>query len=168
MTSLKKIESCVVDGLESHLLQQMGKRVSVVMANQTGKIPQYPYISYTIISPIDANAKGWCQNADGGLYRQLTQVWSFTVQADTIDVADSVMQCCFEWFDALGYLYLSDNGIAVERILNIGNRDTMLTIEYEYRRGFDVRIAFLYKISAETATKTETIERASFDGVFHE
>ena len=124
MTSLKKIESCVVDGLESHLLQQMGKRVSVVMANQTGKIPQYPYISYTIISPIDANAKGWCQNADGGLYRQLTQVWSF--------------------------------------------RDTMLTIEYEYRRGFDVRIAFLYKISAETATKTETIERASFDGVFHE
>ena len=42
--------------------------------------------------------------------------------------------------------------------MNVSNRDNMVTIEYEHRRGFDVRLSIMHKIDAELAEPSETIE----------
>lgn len=165
MTDVKAIEIAIVDGLEAHLSGRFGRRVTGTIANTTAHVPSYPYFAYTITTPVDANAKGWCRGSDGSLYRQLTQVWSLTFCSDQNDAADEIAQYAFEWFDTLGATYLSDHGAAIERILNFGNRDNMFTIEYEYRRGFDVRVSYMHVISAAQAqAETQRIEIADVAG----
>ena len=39
------------------------------------------------------------------------------------------------WFESA--VYLKDKNISITGIGGINNRDNMLTIEYEYRKGFD-------------------------------
>lgn len=166
MTDVKTAEFAVVDGLEAYLTARYGHRVAGTLANTTEHIPPYPYFAYTITTPADGNAKGWCRGSDGSLYRQLTQVWSITFCSDRNDAADEIAQYAFEWFDALGTTYLSDHGYAVERILNFGNRDNLVTIEYEYRRGFDIRLSYMHVIPAAIAGEgAELIETANTTGV---
>ena len=43
-----------------------------------------------------------------------------------------------EWLERVGNLYLNDNNIIVQSVGNVSNRDNVLTMEYEYKHGFDV------------------------------
>lgn len=55
---------------------------TVVLANQTAPMPPYPYISYTIITPVRAVGGTYCDQKSGVLYQPMEQTWSFTVQSD--------------------------------------------------------------------------------------
>ena len=36
-----------------------------------------------------------------------------------------------------GICYLNDNGVIIQRVGEITNRDNLISIEYEYKNGFD-------------------------------
>lgn len=97
----------------------------------------YPYGSYTIVTPKSENKGTYGEYEDGKARKPFTQNWSLTFQSD--DEAESVNLACkaCEWLDYVGKEYLNDNGVIIQSVGAVRNRDNMLTIEYEYRNGFD-------------------------------
>lgn len=153
MINIRDTEIIIVNSLQKWLKIQ-GYECPVIRSNQTAPIPKYPYISYTITTPVVSDAKGYSISKDGTRYKSLVQVWSFTVQSDDDEEANNVALQAYDWFAAVGNLYLSDNGIVPQRVRNVSNRDNLLTIEYEYRRGFDVDFLLMHEIP-DSAFSTE-------------
>ena len=62
------------------------------------------------------------------------------------------------WFDNIGTTYLNDYNVIVEAVGGVTNRDNFITIDYEYRKGFDVTFWLLDVVEDATTETTETIE----------
>lgn len=126
----------------------------VVKSNLAGgPIPEYPYISFTILNT--DTRKGTYSVTEGSRYISLTQTWSFTVQGDKDNKAQLAAMKAKDWLEETGRTALYDNGIVVQSVGAITNRDTLLTIEYEYRKGFDAILSIMSRIEGQ---KEETIE----------
>lgn len=119
------------------------------MGDQTGDMPEYPFVTYKLISPYletGGGNDGVAAAHDGVLLtreKSIEQVFSFT--AHDLD-ADVAYQTCFntiDYFDFVGRDPLREEGIVVVGFSNVQNRDTFLTIDYERRVGVDVRIRVL-------------------------
>ena len=150
---IKQNESVIVNGLQEYL------GCPVILANQHSPAPKYPYVSFTNIAPIKANNGTFCTNFDGHYHKAVKQTWSFTVQSDNDSECSEIVSKAFDWFSLVGIDYLSDNQIYVERLEDIRNRDNLITIQYEYRRGFDV----VFVINDEIDLNFETIESITLD-----
>lgn len=160
MTNQANIERAIINGLQIYL-QSKNYECPVILANQTAPIPPYPYISFTITTPVGADMKGYSISDNGTRYKSLTQTWSFTVQSDDDMQALAVAMQAYDWFTLAGNTFLSDNDVVVQRVHNISNRDNLLSIEYEYRRGFDVEFLLIHtleKADCETAGYINTAE----------
>lgn len=151
MIDFDAIRKTVVKGLKDYL------NISVIRSNQTGELPSYPYLSYTITTPLSANNGTWGKYEDGTDRKPVTQTWSLTVQSDDMREAMELTIKAHEWFDHVGRAYLNDNDVIVQSITGVSNRDNMLTIEYEYRNGFDVVFWMLNEVENVTEA-TGTIE----------
>lgn len=159
MINLRQNEILIVNGLQEWLAGK-GYNASVIMANQTTPIPAYPYIAYTVTTPVVADMKTYGILSTGTRIKPITQRWSFTVQSGDATEADNVVMTAYDWFVLAGNTYLSDNGIVVKRVENITNRDNLVSIEYEYRRGFDVEFLLLNEISKADSEQAGYIETA--------
>lgn len=160
MIKYRENEILIVDGLQNYL-KSKGYNCPVIMANQTAPTPPYPYIAYTVITPVSANMKGYSVANDGMRYKSMVQTWSFTAQSNDDVEAFNVTMLAYDWFALTGNTYLSDNNIVAQRVGNITNRDNLLTIEYEHRYGFDVDFLLLHtleKADCETAGYIETAD----------
>lgn len=160
MIDYRAIETLIVDGLTAHLTSK-GYNCPVIMANQTSPTPDYPYIAYTVTVPVAANMKGYSIAADGTRYKPIAQTWSFTAQSDDDVEAVNVAMEAYDWFALAGNTYLSDNNIIAQRVGNISNRDNLISIEYEYRQGFDVEFLLMHTLDSaecETAGFIETAQ----------
>lgn len=122
---------------------------TVVMANQTTAVPDRPYISFTITTPIVANGGTYGRYADYTERKPIKQIWSFTTQTENADEALRLAVAAYDWFDNLGKDYLFAEDVIVERLSNITNRDTLITSAYEYRCGFDVTFTFMSIVKPE-------------------
>lgn len=145
MLDITAIRKNIVEGLSQYL------SLRVIRSNQTGEPPAYPYLSYTITILESANNGTWGEYEDGIDRKPVTQTWSITVQSDDVSEAMEYTMKAREWFEHVGRKYLSDNDIIVQSVGSIGNRDNMLTIEYEYRNGFDVVLWFLSEVENPNA-----------------
>lgn len=127
----------VTEGMKQAL---SGERTcEIVKSNITTRAPPYPYVSYTVTSRRNP-AGGTDGRLSVGVYvKNYTQVWSVTVQSDRDEEAGRIAGKLHAWFQRTGRLYLCDNGITVQSVEPVGNRDHLLTVRYEYRRGFDVK-----------------------------
>lgn len=132
MIDLDTIRAAIVKGLRSYL------DIPVIRSNQTGDPPSYPYLSYSIMNLTSANNGTWGKYDDGKDRKPITQTWSLTVQSDNALEATSLTMKAHEWLDHVGTVCLNDSGVIVQSLSDISNRDNMITIEYEYRNGFDV------------------------------
>ena len=160
MIKYRENEILIVDGLQN-FLKSKGYNCPVIMANQTAPTPPYPYIAYTIITPVSANMKGYSVANDGMRYKSMVQTWSFTAQSNDDVEAFDVLMLAYNWFALIGNTHLSDNNIVAQRVGGITNRDNLLTIEYEHRYGFDVDFLLLHtleKADCETAGYIETAD----------
>lgn len=156
MVELRNQEIIVVDGLQKYL------NCLVIRANQTAPVPDYPYISYTVITPMGSNNGTWGKYEDGKDRKPYTQTWSFTVQSDDhIESVDLAIKAR-DWLDHVGTVYLNDNHVIVQQVGNITNRDNLLTIEYEYRNGFDVEF-WLFSEVDDTTDQIGTIDEVVID-----
>lgn len=160
MIDFRTIEETIRASLENWL-RSKGFTCPVILANQASPSPPYPYLSYTVTTPQNANMKQYSVSADGTRYKPLVQTWSFTVQsADNAEALEIALQA-HDWFELIGNTYLSDNGIVAQRVGSISNRDNMISIQYEYRRGFDVDFLLMFTISGEDSETAGYIETAT-------
>jgi len=155
----KAKKDVIVNSLQEWL-KQKGYTCPVVLANQVTPVPEYPYISFTVINPIVENRKGYSVTG-GTRFKPLSQIWSFTVQSDKNTESVEIALHAYDWFASAGLEYLGDNGIAVQRIGNINNRDNLLSIEYEYRNGFDVTFSIISTVDDTTGVIEEAIITAN-------
>lgn len=150
MINYGKIRNTVVDLLKRHT------GVEVVLANQAAHIPKYPYISFTVTSPIIANTGTYGRYDDGFDRKPVKQVWSITAQAESTDEAAIIAQKAYDFFDRFHDI-LAEYEIVVVRLGNINNRDNFLTVNYEYRCGFDVTFGFMNEINHSELNDGEII-----------
>lgn len=140
MINLREIEINIVEGLQKELL------CCVIRANQTAPAPPYPYVSYTVTSPVISNKGTYGLYDDGVERKPVKQIWSFTAQSDDSTESMTLALKVQNWFDRKGRVYLKDNFIVVRNVSEISNRDNLLTIEYEYRNGIDVTFSLMDEI----------------------
>ena len=152
MINQRQIETTIVNGLQEAL------GCPVIRQNQTAPIPDYPYVSYLISTPRVANNGTYGYYGNDSYAKPFSQVWSFTVQSDDCTESQDLAAKAHEWFELTNGNYLDDNNIVVERLMNITSRDNLLTIEYEYRNGFDVQFALMDAIGVEPDEYIEVAE----------
>lgn len=149
-----------------HVLTTKLKQVlhcEIVKSNQIHKKPPYPYVSFTITTPVRAEEGTYCEAEDGTRYRDLLQTWSITVQSNKDNEANELAMKAFDWLQVQGDLYLKDNNIVVADISDITNRDNMISIDYEYRYGFDVTFRMVHEIAMTQEEQENTIQEIEFE-----
>lgn len=127
--SLKEYSTALADQISMLL------GCEVVRSNITNHIPAYPYVSYTITT---VQTRGGTYGDDGKHRFILARVtYSFTVQSDDDWQAFELAQKLHDWVEESGRHWLNDHGYVITEVGSISSRDNLITIEYEYRKGFD-------------------------------
>lgn len=122
----------------------------VVRSNITSKVPPYPYVSFTVTS---IQESGGTYADDYEKKWNLARItYSWTVQSDDDAECWEKVQRLHDWFIGDGRLYLQDNGLAFSSLGDINQRDNVITIEYEYRKGFDTVFNLLNFVERDTET----------------
>lgn len=156
-------EITIVDKLKAYLSTDV-RPCEVVRQNQVAKAPAYPYVSYTVTTPVVDNRGTYCEEGDK-LYKNLLQTWSFTVQSDDDDEALTLGMKMYDFFAVVGITPLADAGINIHRVTNLTTRDNLLTIQYEHRQGLDVTFGLLSVIASDNQVHKEKIENIKFKEV---
>lgn len=131
MIDNEKLRTVVVEGLRDHL------NIPVVRGNQNAAPPEYPYLSYNITTLESANNGTWGKYDDGFDRIPVTQTWSVTVQSDKEAESVTLAVKARDFLCHSGTCYLNDNDVIVQSVTNITSRDSLISIEYEYKNGFD-------------------------------
>lgn len=131
MIDNEKLRTVVVKGLKEHL------GISVIRGNQNAAPPDYPYLSYNVTTLESANNGTWGEYEDNVDRIPVTQSWSITVQSDNDIESVTLASKAREFLCHTGTCYLNDNAVIVQKVTNITNRDNLISIEYEYKNGFD-------------------------------
>lgn len=63
-----------------------------------------------------------------------------------------------DWLEEVGREYLNDRGIVVQSVGAVTSRDTLLTIDYEYRKGFDAVLSIMNVVGGQDGETIETAE----------
>lgn len=116
--------------------------IEVIQAEGMGKMPPYPFFSIKNISP----AIGVGQVAESvednimTIEQDIEIILSITCNAEKIEDAENYSNKARGYFLGKGSIELSDVNITVVEVLGASNRDVFLTVDYERRVGFDVRL----------------------------
>lgn len=156
MIDYENIRLVVAKGLKEYL------KCPVIRSNQNAEPPPYPYVSYTITTLMSENKGTYGEYTDGKDRKAVTQTWSITALSDDNAQSVTLANKAREWLDHVGTISLNDNHIIVQSVGSITNRDSIITIEYEYRNGFDA-VFWLYDEIESSKTNTEYIETAPFE-----
>ena len=125
--------------LQAGLENYVGK--PVIQAETNGKQPPYPFISIKDTSTFNVGQPAITNNVETQTIKQdIEMVLSLTVHAKTIEESKDLCMKAQGYFLGKGAIELSDAGIAIVDVLPATNRDVFLTIDYERRYGFDVRL----------------------------
>lgn len=155
MIDYENLRIKVVKGLKKYL------GCPVVRNNQNAEMPKYPFVSYTITTPMSANKGTHGEYADGKARKPIKCFWSITAQSDDNVESVTLANKARDWLDYVGKVYLNDNDVIVESVGNVGNRDNVLTTGYEYKNGFDV-VFWLYDV-VEMPEDSGAIEEVAFE-----
>lgn len=152
MIDYKNIREAVCKGFKDYL------KVPVIRNNQNKDPPVYPYVSYTVTTLSSANNGTYGEYVDGISRKPVKQTWSITAQSDNNDESIALASKAREWLDYSGKLYLDDKNVIVEQITSITNRDNIITVDYEYKNGFDVVFVIYDEIILTDKEYIESVE----------
>lgn len=153
MIDINNMRKPIVTGLKKYL------GCPVVRSNQNAEMPVYPFVSYTITTLMSENKGTYGEYEDGKARKPVIQTWSITAQSDDSMESITLANKAREWLDYAGTTYLNDNGVIVQSVSGVTNRDNVLTVGYEYKNGFD---CFLWGFD-EIGREVETIEQVSLN-----
>ena len=131
MIDYDNMRAIVCKGLKEYL------NCPVIRSNQNETPPPYPFISYTVTRPMSENKGTYGVYEDGVKRKPVNQTWSITALSDDNSESVALAVKAREWLDCFGTTYLSDNGVIVQSVGGVTNRDNFLTTGYEDRIGFD-------------------------------
>lgn len=152
MIDQKSINLIIAEGLKTVT------GCEVVKSNLAGApIPSYPYISFSILN---TETRKGTYSSEGTRYLPLTQTWSLTVQGDDDDETMMIALKARDWLEEAGRLELGDHGIIVRSAGAVQNRDTLLTVAYEYRKGFDIVLSLMNEVQEP---EIETIDNINIE-----
>lgn len=117
-------------------------KIEVIQAEGMGKQPPYPFFSIKSISPA-ISVGNVTESVDDNLMtieQDIEIVLSITCNAEKIEDAENYSNKARGYFLGKATIDLSDANITVVEVLNANNRDVFLTVDYERRVGFDVRL----------------------------
>lgn len=116
--------------------------IEVIQAEGMGKQPPYPFFSIKNISPAISVGQVTESVEDNimTIEQDIEMVLSITCNAEKIEDAEDYSNKARGYFLGKGAIELADENIAVVEVLSANNRDVFLTIDYERRVGFDVRL----------------------------
>ena len=155
MIDYKNLRVVVVTGLKDYL------GCLVTRSNQNIKPPAYPYVSYSIITPMSENNGTYGEYEDGIARKPVTITFSFTAISDDNEESLMLANKAKEYLDYVGTVHLNDNGVIVQSTTNVTNRDNFITTEYQYRNGFDC-VFWSYDEIDKSDFGQETIETVDF------
>lgn len=114
----------------------------VIQAETVGNQPEYPFIAIKQISPAIGVGQPAIFTGDGTqtIKQDYEMVLSVTCYGSTIENAADLAMKARDYFIGKGTIELSDENIAIVEVLATNNRDVFLTVEYERRIGFDLRL----------------------------
>ena len=153
MIDYANIRRTIVQGLSKYL------QCPVIRANQDAEMPAYPFVSYTITTLVGQNNGTYGEYEDGIDRKPVTQTWSISALSSDNEESVTLAVKSREWLDHVGTTFLSDNNVIVQSVGNITNRDNILTVEYEYKNGFDIVLSMFDEIgeSLETDGEIDTV-----------
>ncbi len=151
MIDYNEVRTAVTSGLSEYL------GCTVIRSNQNAAPPDYPFVSYTITTSASENNGTYEEWSDGTTRKLIKQTWSITALSNEADESVELAIKAREWLEYAGRKYLSDNGVIVRSVTSITNRDNILSVEYEYKQGFDV-VFYLFENVENSINTTGTIE----------
>ena len=152
MIPYDNLRSVVVKGLRRYL------GCPVIRTNQTAEAPPYPYVSYTVTTLMTENKGTYGEYDDGMARKPVNCIWSVTAQSTDNVESVKLANTARDWLAYSGRSYLNNNGVIVQSVGSVGNRDNILTYEYESKNGFDV----VFWLFDEVENVAETIETFEF------
>lgn len=152
MINTDNIRLTVAKGLKNYL------GCPVIRADQNEAPPAKPYGTYKITTPATANGGTYGEYEDGKARKPIKQIWSLSFLADTEAEALSYANKARTWLDYVGTTYLNDNEVIVEQVGAVGNRNNILTAEYEYKYGFDCTFWGFDEIEMPETEAIEAVE----------
>ena len=152
MIDIESIRVAIVKGLRE------GLAVSVIRSNTANKLPKLPFLSYTITSLLDNAKSTWSRYDDLTDRIPATQVWSITLNAADFGECSKLAISAYDYFSKTATEYFKKYGIVILSVSEIVPRDNFLSVDYEYRLGFDVKLGLMNEISFKNETTTENIE----------
>ena len=147
------VRNALIKGLHDYM------NLLVIQSSTIGDMPKYPFITYTVTSPYlkvgfdeeyTEQVNSTYQNRHVLHYER---VFSFTIVSKDEDVAMDLCVKAIRYFSNDGVLELKDKNIVIVEITNVAARDNFITIDYDRRYGFDVRI----RLADEEVRETEEI-----------
>jgi hypothetical protein len=159
MTSHDIVRNAIVKGLHDYT------QLLVVQSSTIGNMPKYPFITYSVTSPyLQLGMDEEYTEEINSVIRNrhvfhYERVFSFTIVAKEEGEAMDICMKAMRYFRNAGVQELKDKGIVIVEVTNVTARDTFITIDYERRYGFDVRIRL---VNEEIRDTTNVIERLIF------
>lgn len=154
MVDIERLQLIVAKGLKDYL------KCPVIRSNQNADPPKYPYVSFTITTVESENNGTYQEHEDGIARKGVNTVWSITALADNNAGSVKLAQKARDWLGLVGTTYLNDNGVIVQAVTSVTNRDNVLSAEYEYRNGFD---CFFWGYDTVEMPDVESIEAIEID-----
>lgn len=116
--------------------------IEVIQSEGMGKQPPYPFFSIKKISPAIGVGQVTEHVVDNimTIEQDIEMILSITCNAKKIEDAEDYSNKARGYFLGKGSIELSDENISVVEVLSANNRDVFLTVDYERRVGFDVRL----------------------------
>ena len=152
MMNYEKLKLVVVKGLKDYL------NIPVIRADQNQKPPKMPYGTYKAITPMGENNGTYGEYEDGIARKVVKSIWSFSFLSDNEAESFEYANKARTWLDYVGALYLEENDVVVESVGAVGNRDNLLTAEYEYKKGFDCTFTMFDEVEMPDNGTIETID----------
>lgn len=154
-----KLRETVVTGIKNYL------QIPFIQSNQNAEPPDYPFLSFTVIKLESENKGTWGEYDDGKDRKAVTQTWSISSLSNDENESIENASKAREWLDYVGRLFLKDNGVIVQSVGAITNRDNVLTTEYEYRNGFDVVFYMMNEVTNPLTESGQYIDEVKISNV---
>ncbi|AMX00417.1 LIC_12616 family protein [Rummeliibacillus stabekisii] len=136
MLDIEPIRSTIVRNLK----ETTG--IQTIIAEQSNEQPSYPFIAikFTTLGKQVGRATQYMKENGQHIEQDIEMVLSVSSFSEEMDESINNAYAAFQFFEVDGIQTLQEANIAVVKTTEITNRDTFISIEYERRTGFDVRI----------------------------
>lgn len=135
--------------------------IEVIQGESIGKQPKYPFFSIkktTVGQNVGQVAESLKDNVKT-IEQDVESVFSITCNAATIEDAENYTHKARAYFLGKGHIDLSDENITIVDVLNATNRDVFLTVDYERRSGFDLRL----RVRGRESFEIDVIEKITIN-----